>query len=88
MTRLEAIRAIRKGQRLIVEFSADYHGIERDLEVWVSKEDSCNFSKTRKHEHQSIGPIHVRLWEVSHPHWLHITPKQLLGFIRRNYSRK
>lgn len=88
MTRLEAIRAIRRGDRLEKDFSAKLYGIERDIEVWIRKEDTCNFSKRRRHEHKTIGPIHLRLWAVGNPHWLHITPKQLLGFIRRNYSRK
>lgn len=88
MTRLEAIRAIRRGERLEKDFSAKLYGIERDIEVWISKEDSCNFQKRRKHEHKTIGPLHLRFWSVAYPHWLHITSKQLLGFIRRNYPRK
>lgn len=88
MTRLEAIKAIRNGESLTVDFSAKLYGIERDIEIWIRKENSCNFQKRRKQEHKTIGPIHLRLWSVASPHWLHITPKQLLGFIRRNFTRK
>lgn len=88
MTRLEAIRAIRRGGKLEVDYSAKLYGIERDMEVSISKETTCNFQKRRRHEHHTIGPLHLRFWAVSTPHWLHITSKQLLGFIRRNYPRK
>jgi len=89
MTRLEAIQKIRRGERLIVVISAETNGIERDIEVWINYEESCSgFQARRRHEHQSIGPLHLRFWAVSMPDWLHINPKQLLGFIRRNYPRK
>lgn len=88
MTRLEAIKSIRRGERLEKDFSAKLYGIERDIEVWISYSKNCSgFQARRRHEHHTIGPIHLRFWSVAYPHWLHITPKQLLGFIRRNYPR-
>jgi hypothetical protein len=88
MTRLEAIRRIRNGERLIKQFWPDWDGVERELEVWINHQDHCDFRRSRQDEHSRIGPLHLRFWSVSWPHWIHITPKQLLGFIRRNYPRK
>lgn len=89
MTRLEAIKLIRNGGELVKQFRPDWDGVEKDLEVRLVYQKSCSgFSLRRVHEHHTHGPIHVRLWSVAWPDWLHISPKQLLGFIRRNYPRK
>ncbi len=87
MTRLEAIRYVRSGQRLIKIFWPDWDGVSSELEVWINYQKICDYSRRRQPEHDRIGPIHVRFWSGSTPHWIHITPKQLLGFIKRNYAR-
>ena len=90
MTRLEAIRLVRSGQYLETYFYPETSGVVQTVQVWVQYEPGpCNgFSKRRVFEHDAYGPIHVRLWSVGHPDWVHISPKQLLSFIRRNYPRK
>jgi hypothetical protein len=87
MTRLEAIKLVRRGERLIKQFWPDWDGVERPLEVWINHRDTCDFSHSRQGEHTRIGSLHLRFWSTAYPHWIHITPKQLLSFIRRNYLR-
>ena len=89
MTRLEAIRHIRNGGRLVRIFYPEWDGVNGELEVWLEYRAVCSgFSRQHEHQHVTIGPIHVRFWETAWPHWIHATPKQLLGFIKRNYPRK
>lgn len=88
MNRREAAHAIREGKRLEVTFTPETHGIVQAFIVMVYHTDVCDFPRERLHHHATIGPIHCLFWSGGHPHWLHITPKQLLGFIRRNFPRK
>lgn len=87
MTRLEAIRHLRNGGRLEKIFRPDWDGVERELEVRMIYRHWCDFPRDQQWKHKAHGPIHVRLWSASWPNWIHISPKQLLGFIRRNYPR-
>jgi hypothetical protein len=90
MTRLEAIKVVRSGQYLETYFYPDTSGVVQTVQVWIGYEPGAcrGFSKRRLFEHTDYGPIHVRLWSVGYPDWVHINPKQLLSFIRRNYPRK
>lgn len=87
MTRLEAIRFLRAGNALIKQFTPENDGVSMELEVRIYAVDICDFSRHRQPEHESIGPIHLRFWEGRNPDWIHISHKQLLGFIKRNYPR-
>lgn len=86
MTRLEAIRKIRKGETIEVLFTPEEHGVSSSFMVSVHYLDICNFSRHKRRGHETIGPIHCLFFSGA-PFWIHITPKQLLGFIRRNYLR-
>lgn len=88
MTRFQAIQAIREGKRLEVVFNPETHGVSQGFVVMVYHTEICDFPRQRQPHHESIGPIHCLFWGGGRPSWVHITPKQLLGFIRRNYSRK
>jgi hypothetical protein len=88
MTRLEAIRAIRNGTRVDTLFTPEEHGVSGKFMVMIYHLDICDFPRARQEAHDRIGPIHCLFYSGGSPHWIHITPKQLLGFIRRNYSRK
>lgn len=87
MTRLEAIKHIRAGRQLNKVFGPDMYGVVRTLEVMIQYTKYCDYPRRRMWQHEEIGPIHVRLDSIWPPHWIHITPKQLLGFIRRNFKR-
>lgn len=88
MTRLEAIKKIRKGERIEASFRPETHGVSTELFVMMYHMDICDFRRERQYQHATIGPIHCMFWSGGTPHWLHISPKQVLGFIRRNYPRK
>jgi hypothetical protein len=89
MTRLEAIRSIRKGERLEEVFTPKEHGVSRQFVVMLYHIKNCDLPRASSREgHKSIGPIHCMFFSGGTPRWLHVTPKQLLGFIRRNYPRK
>jgi hypothetical protein len=87
MTRLEVIRAIRKGTRIDTIFTPEQHGVSTQLMVMLYHLDICDFPRERQDGHERIGPIHCLFYSGGAPRWIHITPKQLLGFIRRNYPR-
>lgn len=87
MTRLEAIKAIRSGQPLKKVYHPWWDGVFNELEVAIQYQQYCNFQRSRLDEHTRIGPIHVRFWSGEHPHWIHIYPWQLLGWIKRTYPR-
>lgn len=87
MTRLEAIRSIRRGQKLIKMFYPEWDGVERELEVRISHRPWCDYPRREQWKHEAHGPVHVRLWGAGPPIWIHISAKQLLGFIKRNYPR-
>lgn len=86
MTRLEAIKHVRRGERLDVMFTPDQHGVTSSFMVAVYYMDVCNFPRARRPDHDRIGPIHLLFFSGS-AIWIHITPKQLLGFIKRNFLR-
>lgn len=73
MTRLQAIQSLRRGEKLIKIFRPEWDGVECELEVWIQKQNNY---------------IYLRFWSRAIPNWIRISPKQLLGFIRRNYFRK
>lgn len=87
MTRLEAIKSVRKGERLDVVFTPQQHGVSDQFLVAMFYMGICNFPRHRQPDHDRIGPIHC-LFFSGVGHWIHVTPKQLLGFIRRNFTRK
>ncbi len=87
MTRLEAIQHVRQGGRLEVVFRPDTHGTSQSFVVMMYHTDICDFPRERQDAHERIGPIHCMFWAGNRPHWIHVSPKQLLGFIRRNYPR-
>jgi hypothetical protein len=88
MTRLQAIKYIRAGGTLIKLFEANRYGIEDNLEVWLRHQDICDFDRVKRIEHDTIGSVHLRLCsEGGKPNWLHITPMQVLHFLKRNYGR-
>lgn len=88
MTRLEAIKTVRSGQGVHVSFTPETHGVTQSLLIRVVHVKDCDFRRERQEEHERIGPIHAMFWSISVPFWLHLYPKQLLGFIRRNFPRK
>ncbi len=88
MTRLEAIKAVRRGERIDAIFTPDSHGVSRNIIVAMYYVDVCDFPRRRRSDHETIGPIHCMFFAGGYPDWVHITPKQLLGFIRRNFPRK
>lgn len=88
MTRLEAIRAVRKGTRIDTLFTPKEHGVTQQFIVMIYHLDICDFKRTRREGHERIGPIHCMFYSGGTPQWIHITSKQLLGFIKRNYPRK
>jgi hypothetical protein len=88
MTRLEAIHCLRHDHGTLIRMFGKDDGLSGEgFEVWIRIEEICNFTRRRQPDHIKYGPIHLRLSAGWPPHWLHITPKQLLGFIRRNYQR-
>ncbi len=87
MNRLQAIKHIRAGQTLVKIFEEDRYGIDGELVIWLRYMDICDFGRTKKQAHDNVGPIHCRFWEGGKPHWIHISPKQVLSFIKRNFSR-
>lgn len=82
MTRQEVIKRLNKGDTLEMEFE----GLESSFVVWIRREEICNFNRRRLWEHEDIGPIHMRFWGNGGVQWLHITEKQLDGFLRRNFQ--
>jgi hypothetical protein len=86
MTRLEAIKLIRTGQTLTTTFYANKDGMFNDLEVWIRYQEFCDFNHYKQEPHKKM-PLHLRFWSGSTVNWLHISPKQLLAFIKRNYNR-
>jgi hypothetical protein len=87
ITRLQAIREIRLGRELKKTYRPETDGVSGELEVIIQYTKYCDFQRAKQWAHQEVGPIHVRFWSGSNPHWIHITPKQLLGWIKRTYSR-
>lgn len=87
MTRKEAIQKIRKGERLEVVFTPEQHGVSQGFVVMLYHTEICDFPRQRLHHHATIGPIHCMFWSGGNPRWIHISPKQLLGFIKRNFPR-
>lgn len=87
MTRLEAIRWVRGGQTLSKVFTSEADLVSQTLEVWVRHTVICDYVRHKQPAHENIGPLHVRFWSGAMPHWIHISPKQLLSFIKRNFPR-
>lgn len=93
MTRLEAIRAIRSGKRLERIFTPETHGVTGQFLVMLYSPKDCDFPgegarrRIAMADHIRIGSTHCLFFAGGAPHWLHLYPKQLLGFIRRNYPR-
>ena len=87
MNRLEVIKYIRSGQTLIKFFDKSSYGIDEDIEIWLRYHSICDFSRAKTQAHDKIGPIHCRLWAGGKPHWIHVSPRQVLSFIKRNYNR-
>lgn len=88
MTRLEAIRAIRSGGRLIKTFHPDWYGVELPLEVHLSHRDWCDFPHEHTWGHEVHGPVHVLFVSPGRGRYIHASVKQLRSFIKRNYPRK
>jgi hypothetical protein len=87
MTRLEAIKKIRKGERLEVMFTPETHpGVSQGFIIMMYYVQFCDFPREKQQGHDS-GPIHCMFFSGMRPFWIHITPHQVLGFIRRNYPR-
>jgi hypothetical protein len=81
MTLTEAIALVDGGATLVV----DFQGVETPFVIWVRRETYCDFPRRRKWEHDEMGPIHLRFWGVAGVQWLHISEKQLDGFLQRNF---
>lgn len=94
MTRLEAIRSVRNGGRLERTFTPEEHKTTQQFFVLIYSPKDCDFpysgvrQRVAQADHLRIGPIHCLFFSGGHPHWLHLYPKQLLSFIKRNYPRK
>lgn len=80
MTKKEALKILHSGQALELDFRG-----ESFFEVKIYLRGVCDFSRRRRWEHDEIGPVHVRFWGDGGVHWIHITEKQLEGFLNRNY---
>ncbi len=87
MNRLQAIQYLRAGGTLVKIFEPYNNGIDCEVEVWLRHEEICDFKRSRQSDHIRIGPIHCRLFDGEHRNWLHVTPMQVLQFIKRNYDR-
>jgi hypothetical protein len=87
MTRQEAIQKVNSGERIEVVFTPEQHGVSQGFVVMIYQTSICDFPRQRQNHHESIGPIHCMFWSGGHPHWIHISAEQLLGFINRNFSQ-
>ena len=87
MNRLEAFRHLKEGKTLSKVFTKEEHGVSSELEVWIQYREICDFSRRLQPDHIKYGPFHVRFWEGPSVHWIHITPQQVISFIKRNFPK-
>jgi hypothetical protein len=87
MNRLEAIKSLRAGNGLSITFTPAQHGVSSDFLTIIRLENQCDLNERFWKNHAAYGPLHMGFISGSVFTWIHITPKQLLGFIRRNYPK-
>jgi hypothetical protein len=58
MTRLEAIKKVRRGESLEVYFNPEYHKVTSSFLVAVHYMDICDYPRHKRPDHAIIGPIH------------------------------
>jgi len=86
MKRIEVIKKIRAGLAIYYTFDSNYYGLDNNLTVSLYYHKDCNMARHKMIDHQNIGPIHMDFFSGS-VRTIHVSPKQVLNFIRRNYPK-